>query len=132
MIDLGKFNLLGVNINAVDYESAIEKIVESAQQRKPLGVSALAVHGVMTGVMNDEHRHRLNELELVVPDGQPVRWGLNLLYRTGLQDRVYGPNLMLETCRAAEQHRIPIFLFGGSADLLDELKSRLVATFPNL
>jgi N-acetylglucosaminyldiphosphoundecaprenol N-acetyl-beta-D-mannosaminyltransferase len=132
MIDLGKFNLLGVNINAVDYESAVEKIVESAQQRKPLGVSALAVHGVMTGVLNDEHKHRLNQLELVVPDGQPVRWGLNLIHRTRLQDRVYGPNLMLETCRAAEQHRIPIFLFGGSIELLGDLQEKLQTKFPNL
>ena len=56
MIDHGELNLLGVNICAVDYEAAVEKIVNAAQIRKPLGVSALAVHGVMTGVMDDEHR----------------------------------------------------------------------------
>lgn len=132
MIDLGKFNLLGVKINAIDYESAVQKIVESARQRKPLGVSALAVHGVITGVMDDEHRHRLNQLELVVPDGQPVRWALNLLYRTKLEDRVYGPNLMLESCRAAEQNRIPIFLFGGRSELLDDLQDNLLKMFPEL
>lgn len=132
MIDLGKFNLLGVNINAIDYQAAVEKIVESAQQRSPLGVSALAVHGVMTGVMDDEHRHRLNELEIVVPDGQPVRWALNLLYRTKLKDRVYGPDLMLQTCQAAERHQIPVFLFGGSSELLDVLVKRLLEKFPNL
>ena len=54
---------------------AVRRIIESAQSNQPLGVSALAVHGVMTGVLDREHRHRLNQLELVVPDGQPVRWG---------------------------------------------------------
>ena len=132
MINLGRFNLLGVNIDAVDYEAAVAKIVAAAQIRKPFGVSALAVHGVMTGVMDDEHRHRLNQLELIVPDGQPVRWGLNLLYRTRLKDRVYGPNLMLETCRAAETHGIPIFLFGGKPELLDALSKNLLAKFPLL
>ncbi len=132
MIDLGKFNLLGVNISAVDYEAVVGRIVESAQQQQPLGVSALAVHGVMTGVMDEEHRHRLNQIELVVPDGQPVRWALNLLHGTALKDRVYGPNLMLETCRAAEQQRIPIYLFGGSSEVLGDLTEKLAQRFPNL
>lgn len=132
MIDHGAFNLLGVNINAVDYTAGVAKIVDAAQQRQPLGVSALAVHGVMTGVMDNEHRHRLNQLELIVPDGQPVRWALNLLYGTKLKDRVYGPNLMLHTCEAAEKHGLSIFLFGGKAELLDALTENLLKKFPEL
>ena len=132
MIDRGSHNVLGVNINAVDYDAAVAKIVDAAKNRNPLGVSALAVHGVMTGVTDDTHRHRLNNLELIVPDGQPVRWALNYLYGTQLEDRVYGPNLMLRTCEAAAEHGIPIFLFGGKQELLDDLKSKLVAQFPSL
>ena len=132
MIDRGKQNLLGVNIQAVDYESAVASIVTAAQHRRPLGVSALAVHGVMTGVLDSTHRHRLNDLELIVPDGQAVRWGLNLLHGTSLRERVYGPDLMLEICRAAAQEGIPIFLFGGSRQLLDALSENLLARFPEL
>lgn len=132
MIDLGKKNIVGVNITAVDYEAAVAKIIEAAQNRRPFGVSALAVHGVMTGVMDNNHRHRLNQLELVVPDGQPVRWALNLLHGCKLKDRVYGPNLMLETCRAAAEQEISIFLFGGKQELLDTLQRQLLERFPNL
>lgn len=132
MIDNGKFNLLGVKINSIDYEGAVARIVDAAKNRKVLGVSALAVHGVMTGVLDDDHRHRLNNLELVVPDGQPVRWGLNLLHSTGLKNRVYGPNLMLKTCEAAAEENIPIFLFGGDLDLLEELSESLTERYPSL
>jgi len=132
MIDHGKFNLVGVNIHAVDYEAATSKIVEAAKSRVPLGVSALAVHGVMTGVMDNIHRHRLNQLELVVPDGQPVRWALNMLHGTKLEDRVYGPNLMLETCKAAAEEGISIFLFGGKQELLDDLSANLLKKYPKL
>ena len=132
MIDRGSHNVLGVNINAVDYDAAVTKIIDAAKNREPLGVSALAVHGVMTGVTDDMHRHRLNDLELIVPDGQPVRWALNYLYGTQLEDRVYGPSLMLRTCEAAASSGIPIFLFGGKQELLDDLKSKLVAKFPSL
>jgi exopolysaccharide biosynthesis WecB/TagA/CpsF family protein len=132
MIDLGKFNLLGVKINAVDYEAVVARILDAARNRKSLGVSALAVHGVMTGVLDNEHRHRLNQLELVVPDGQPVRWALNLLYPTRLKDRVYGPELMLKTCAAAAREAVPIFLFGGTPELLDDLVRNLDGQFPDL
>lgn len=132
MIDRGRHNLLGVKVNAVDYVAAVDKIMSAANARQPLGVSALAVHGVMTGVMDDTHRHRLNQLELIVPDGQPVRWALNLLHGTKLADRVYGPNLMLKTCEAAAQQRIPIFLFGGKQELLEDLAANLQQKFPSL
>jgi N-acetylglucosaminyldiphosphoundecaprenol N-acetyl-beta-D-mannosaminyltransferase len=132
MIDRGKHNLLGVGIDAVDYAGAVERIVVAAREQRPLAVSALAVHGVMTGVLDAVHRYRLNALDLVCPDGQPVRWGLNLLHRAGLSERVYGPQLMLEVCRAAAENRLPIFLFGGDKQLLDTLSNNLTEQFPSL
>lgn len=132
MIDLGRFNVLGVNISAVDYDAAVEKIIHAAKHRVPFGVSALAVHGVMTGVMDSSHRHRLNHLELVVPDGQPVRWALNLLYKTGLTDRVYGPTLMLKTCEAAAREGLGLFLFGGDQVLVSDLQRELTKKYPEL
>ncbi|HEX6962804.1 MAG TPA: glycosyltransferase, partial [Lacipirellula sp.] len=75
MIDRGKHNLLGVQVSAVDYAGAVARIIGAARERRPLAVSALAVHGVMTGVLDAEHRYRLNRLDVVCPDGQPVRWG---------------------------------------------------------
>lgn len=132
MIDYGKKNLLGIGINAVDYEAAVQKIVDSAKAKQHLGVSALAVHGVMTGVFDREHCYRLNELELVVPDGQPVRWGLNLLHGLKLPDRVYGPNLTLRVCERSAKEGLSIFLFGSQASTLDKLESNLVERIPGI
>lgn len=132
MIDRGRHNVLGILVDAVDYEAALQKIVDAAQSKQPLAVSALAVHGVMTGALDREHRYRLNGLDLIVPDGQPVRWALNRLYGAKLSDRVYGPTLMLKTCERAAEEGLPIYLFGGSKDLLAELQAKLTAQFPKL
>jgi exopolysaccharide biosynthesis WecB/TagA/CpsF family protein len=132
MIDRGKHNVLGVLIDAVDYEGALARILAAVERREPLGVSALAVHGVMTGVLDAVHRFRLNRLELVTPDGQPVRWALKLLHGIDLPDRVYGPTLMTRVCEAAAAKRLPIFLFGGTTEMLDQLRARLTARFPEL
>ncbi len=132
MIDRGKKNVLGVLVDAVDYEHAVETIVRAARDSQPLGVTALAVHGVMTGATNDVHRHRLNQLGLVLPDGQPVRWALNRLHGAALSDRVYGPTLMLKTCQRAAEEGIPVFLFGGDDPMLKSLVAALRARFPSL
>ncbi len=132
MIDYGKRNLLGIGINAVDYAAAVEAILVAAKEQRPFGVSALAVHGVMTGVMDREHCFRLNQLEMVVPDGQPVRWGLNLLHGLDLPDRVYGPTLTLKVCEAAAQAGLPIYMFGGQAATLKRLEERLRERFPQI
>lgn len=132
MIDRGKCNVLGVLIDAVDYEAAVEKIIVAGHERQPLAVSALAVHGVMTGVRDEIHRYRLNNLELVVPDGQPVRWSLNLLHHTSLPDRVYGPTLMLKVCERAASEGLPIFLYGSRQEVMSKLTANLKNKFPQL
>lgn len=132
MIDHGKHNVLGVRVDAVDYEAAVERVISAACERRPLSVSALAVHGVMTGVLDGEHRHRLNRFDLIVPDGQPVRWALNLLHRARLPDRVYGPNLMLRVCERAAAERLPVFLYGSTEDVLTALRENLCQRFPRL
>jgi exopolysaccharide biosynthesis WecB/TagA/CpsF family protein len=132
VIDHGRRDVLGIEVSAVDYEAAIDQILAAAKERRPFAVSALAVHGLMTGALDPVHRHRLNHFDLLVPDGHPVRWGLNLLHHAGLADRVYGPNLMLKLCERAASERVPIFLFGGSEALLEKLSRALQEKFPLL
>jgi exopolysaccharide biosynthesis WecB/TagA/CpsF family protein len=132
VIDRGKRNLLGVRIDAVDYEAAVARVIAAAKAAQPLAASALAVHGVMTGVLDAEHRYRLNRLDLVVPDGQPVRWALGWLHRTRLPDRVYGPTLTLKICERAAAEGLPIFLYGSTPEVLSALTANLVRRFPGL
>jgi N-acetylglucosaminyldiphosphoundecaprenol N-acetyl-beta-D-mannosaminyltransferase len=132
VIDRGKRNVLGVLVNAIDYQATVHQVILAAQEHQPLAVSALAVHGVMTGVMDPIQRYRLNHLDLVVPDGQPVRWALNHLYDTALPDRVYGPTLMLKVCQEASCERLPIYLYGSREVVLKQLAKNLRERFPDL
>lgn len=132
MIDLGKRSVLGVLVDAVDYEAATERVIRAAQDHTPYAVTALAVHGVMTGVDDAEHRYRLNSFDLVTPDGQPVRWALNLLARAGLRDRVYGPTLTLRVLERAAALELPVFFYGSTVSVLDRLVANLKQRWPDL
>lgn len=132
MIDRGKVDIIGVQVDAIDYEAAVERIIRAARDSQSYRVSALAVHGVMTGVDDAEHLARLNAFDLITPDGQPVRWAMNWLHDSGLTDRVYGPDLTLDVCRAAADEKLTVFFYGSTADTLDHLSRRLPALVPGI
>ena len=93
--------VLGVNVSRVDYDAAVASIIRAAQAQRSFGATALAVHGVMEAHRDSAFAETLNRLDLVTPDGQPVRWAMNLLGARELKDRVYGPTLMLKVCELA-------------------------------
>jgi exopolysaccharide biosynthesis WecB/TagA/CpsF family protein len=132
VINRGKYPVLGVQISAIDYEYAVDAIVRAAKSRSPLAVSALAVHGVMTGFYDPVHRRRLNGLDLVTPDGQPVRWALNWIHGVKLPDRVYGPTMTLKVLTAAASEGVPVYFYGSKQETLDQLLDNLKQKFPNL
>jgi N-acetylglucosaminyldiphosphoundecaprenol N-acetyl-beta-D-mannosaminyltransferase len=128
----GKRSVLGVLVDVTDYADATERIMVAARERRPFAVTALAVHGVMTGVQDKAHNARLNSFDLVTPDGQPVRGALNLLYHAGLSDRVYGPTLTLKVLEQAAAEGLPVYLYGSVQPTLDRLVPALEKMFPAL
>ena len=127
-----RHNVLGVGVSAVDYELAVECLLGAARSQTPFAGSALAVHAIMEARADESYRRRLNALDLATPDGQPVRWALNGLYGLGLRDRVYGPFLMQRLCTRAALEGLPVFLFGGTDDLLGRLSAALRRDYPGL
>lgn len=132
MLNAGKRNVVGILVDAVDYEAAVDFIFRSAHQKRGTCVSALAVHGIMTGALNAEHKFRLNHFDLLVPDGQPIRWVLNRLYGDGLPDRVYGPNLTRRVCARAADEGERIYFYGGTVEILSALKQSLEKMLPGI
>ena len=132
MIHEGKKNVLGIRVDAVDYEGATEAIIRAAHEKRPFAVSALAVHGIMTGVTDREHKYRLNRFDLLTPDGQPVRWAMQLTGQARLPDRVYGPFLTLRVCERAEKEGLSVFLYGTPAATLERLQTAFAERFPAL
>lgn len=106
--------------------------MKAAKERRPFIVTGLPVHGIMTGALDPVHRYRLNRFDLLVPDGQPVRWALNLLHHVGLRERVAGPALMLALCERLARERLPIYLFGSRAETITLLARNLERRFPGI
>jgi N-acetylglucosaminyldiphosphoundecaprenol N-acetyl-beta-D-mannosaminyltransferase len=132
MIDRGKRSVLGVLVDVIDYDAAAGRVLAAARERRPLALTALAVHGVMTGVQDAAHGARLNAFDVVTPDGQPVRWALNLLHGAGLTERVYGPELTMRVLAGCADQGLPVYLYGSTQETLDRLVAALTDRLPAL
>jgi len=127
-----KYDLIGVQVSRVNYEQAIDCMMKAAKQAEPGIVACHAVHAIVTASCDTDLRKQVNEFSMITPDGQPVRWGLNLLHRTKLKDRVYGPELTRRVCHAAAQEGVSIYLYGGTPEILDQLQANLRRQVPGL
>ena len=127
-----KRSVFGVGISPTCYDEVVEKVIESAQIGQPAILDFMAVHSLICAASDKAHTRRLNEFDVVAPDGQPVRWALNYFHRLNLTDRVYGPELTQRICAAAAKQGIGIYLYGGHPDVLQKLREKLRELFPTL
>jgi N-acetylglucosaminyldiphosphoundecaprenol N-acetyl-beta-D-mannosaminyltransferase len=104
--------LLGVPLALTDYERTLEWIDAAIRTRHRGYVCVAAVHTVMACHEDEALRAAVLGADFTVPDGQPLVWALNAL-GAGLEDRVYGPELMDRACARAAERGQRFYLYGG-------------------
>jgi N-acetylglucosaminyldiphosphoundecaprenol N-acetyl-beta-D-mannosaminyltransferase len=107
-----KREILGIPLALTTYAEAVDAMDGMVQRRERGYVCAVAVHAVMVSQNDSEMNEAVMGSTLTVPDGMPLVWAANLLGE-GLDNRVYGPELMRRfNDRCAERgHRV--YLYGG-------------------
>jgi len=129
MIDYGKRDVLGVHVDALDLDCAVDRIAQFARQQRPMSVTALAVHGLIVATQDPDLRAALNDFDLVLPDGQPVRWALDLLHRLDLPDKVPGPTVVNRLLEIAAAEGLRVYFYGSTPETLALIRSELEARF---
>jgi len=122
----------GVLVSRTTYADSVSSLIQASLAAEPFIAAATSVHGLTMAATNNEFKTILNSFDLVTPDGQPVRWALNLLHGAGLRDRVYGPTLMLRICQAAAAAGVSVYFYGSRPEVLDRLAARLSSSMPGL
>jgi len=121
-----KAPILGVGISVTTYDEVVEHVLSAAHEQRSLLVNACSVHNLIEAIDDRALAAVLNHFDIVAPDGQPVRWGLRWTRQAKLDERVYGPTLMLQLCAAAARKGLPIYLYGSRDHTLASLRERLL------
>jgi len=125
-----RFDVLGVQVSAIDIPTATDEIGRWIEQRERQYVCVTGVHGVMESQSDAELLAIHNQSGLTTPDGMPMVWAGKW---AGLPiERVYGPDLMLALCERAVEEGWTSYFYGGAEGVPERLAQKLTARFPGL
>jgi len=131
-MSINRVNILGVGVNAVNMEMALNEIEGWIERREPNFVLNVPAHCIVECLRNEELRKIYNRAGLVNPDGMPIAWIARWMGHRHV-DRVYGPDLMLALCERSLSSGYRHFLYGGwPPEVVDILAARLKERFPGL
>lgn len=126
-----KANVLGLAIDAINMRQALARVEENLRLRRKGYVCLTGVHGVMESKRDPVLANIFANASLNVPDGMPTVWvGRHQGYAH--MERVAGPDLMLEVIRRPEFLGYTHFLCGGKPGVAEELRDRMLATYPEV
>lgn len=122
-------DVLGVDVDAVDMQRAIELIVEMLSGKRKGYVCVAGVHGVMEAQRRPELADAYRESAMTIPDGMPLVWVGHWQHHRDME-RVTGPDLMLQIFLRPEFATTTHYLYGGEQGVVEELRERLLQLNP--
>ena len=126
--------IIGLPLAATTYAGAVEWVLEQAVSAdRAFAVEAANTHVAALSRHDPEFGETMSRFDLIVPDGMPLVWAINMRLPEGqkLTDRVYGPTLMLETLKATQSRpEFRHFLLGGRDSTLEKLTGSFADRFP--
>jgi N-acetylglucosaminyldiphosphoundecaprenol N-acetyl-beta-D-mannosaminyltransferase len=130
-MEVPRFDVLGVEISAVDMDVAVAEIARWIATGDKHYVCVTGVHGVMESQRDANLKRIHNTSGMTTPDGMPLVWAG---WWAGFRDvtRVYGPDLMLAVSAQAAVRGWSFYLYGGKDGIVERLAARLRARFRGL
>jgi N-acetylglucosaminyldiphosphoundecaprenol N-acetyl-beta-D-mannosaminyltransferase len=129
MPDFRSVDILGVRVNVMPFDEAVESVLNAPETGDKLAIHFATAHSLVEANRDPQLCAALNA-DVVEPDGVPLVW---LARRRGAKaERVAGPDFL----PALVQRGVPLgrshFFFGGAPGVPEELVRRLQRAYPGV
>lgn len=131
-IDKPRISILGMLVDDIDQDVALDKIVEWSAQHEPKLIRITNVHSCMESYDDHIFRKQGNSVDLSLIDSRILFWTSKLLGWKSGGKLQHGANIMASLCAKAENRQVKIGLYGGTPASLSALISKLKNKYPNL
>lgn len=128
--DTARVSILGVGVSTIAYAPTIERLLRAITGRERLRVHFCTVHMVIEATRDETLRARLNDADIVAPDGVPLVWVGRLRGRR--IERVCGPDTMPDLLDRGREIGARHFFYGGAPGVAERLAARMTARYPGL
>ena len=120
-----------MRVDAVTYDGLSQTIAGWAGARRSRYVCVASVNNAILSRDDPGFLSAMNRSAVTTPDGMPLVWALRALGAPSAE-RVCGPVLMDVVCDVAAQREIPVGLYGGTEEVLSDLRRVLTTRHPHL
>ncbi len=128
---MSKYNLIGSLISNEPYPILLERIIQQAQSHASEYVCLSNVHMLIESYRDSQFQAILNGASMALPDGKPVAVLMNWLYGSK-QQRMAGPDLMLDLFQQANDRQLAIYFYGSTPEVLAAMQVKLRQEYPSL
>ena len=131
-LQLARHEILGIPVDAVDMDAALEYVAMSVEVRTSPGfVLAVNPEKIYALRADDELKNFFSKASMLLPDGIGVVKALKHLYHVNVS-RVPGADLMQKICEEAPRRGYKIFLLGSTEEVNKDTVEVLRKTCPGI
>lgn len=127
-----RYSVFGLHYSVTNYQEASDVIISHATSRNSFTVAALPVHGLIESYRYKKYNKVANNIDMVVPDGYPIIWSLNIMYNLSLKERVCGADLTLHVLRKASELQLKVFLYGSYENTIRRFSEFINRNYPGV
>src|SRR5215204_7495384 len=118
-----RFNVLGVEVNALTLRQATELIITAARNGRKGYVCVADVNVISNAQKDRTFKALLNESFLTTSDGMPLVWIGRRAFGAWVE-RVYGPDLLMSIFAATADGSVSHFFYGGAPGVAETLRAK--------
>jgi N-acetylglucosaminyldiphosphoundecaprenol N-acetyl-beta-D-mannosaminyltransferase len=129
--DLDRRKVLGLRIDAITMDQAVQRCVQAIAQRRYLPVGVVNAAKIVTMRRDRGLRDAVTQCPMILADGQSVVWASRIL-GAPLPERVAGIDLFERLLAVAARSGYRVFFLGARPDVLDRTLAEAARRFPGL
>jgi len=128
---LRRTQILGLPIDPLTMDAAIERVERAIQQRSRLLIGVVNAAKLVNLRRDGELRDAVLACDMLLADGMSVVWAGRLLRRR-LPERVTGIDLMLRMLEVADRRGYRVFFLGATEEVLSATVARIRREYPGV
>ena len=123
--------VISLAIDQISYQDALVRIVNLAKSKTRGYVCFANVHMTIEAHLDKSFASQVNGADLVLADGMPLVKTIESLYKQSVE-RSAGMDMLPDLIAYADREHLKVLFFGTTMELLDKIKSRILAEHPGL
>lgn len=128
---IDKITLFDIEITIGKYQTILDRIVELAKTNSKGIICFANSHMIVEAMKNSFVLNVLKSSLIVTTDGMPLTWLAKKKSKKPI-DRVAGMDLFTDIFKYLEIQSVPIFFYGNTESVLNNMNRMLLEKYPNL